>query len=107
MAKEEQIAHGEVEYMGGHKAYPKPGIKRIFFYSDRIEIEILAKQGKQEKTTLNIPYSRIINIENMDENAISGMRVAMLGIMGALLKKKHIYTIIFIIKIRYLMMNRK
>ena len=29
--------HGQVEYIGGHKAYPKPTYSRIYFYEDRIE----------------------------------------------------------------------
>jgi hypothetical protein len=34
------------------------------------------------------------NIENANEDRISAMRIAMLGIVGGLWKKKHVYTVI-------------
>lgn len=36
----------------------------------------------------------MINIENMDEKKIAAERVILLGVFGALWKKKHIYTVI-------------
>jgi ribosomal protein L40E len=61
-------------------------------FPDRLEIEKLA---------LIIPYSSITNIENADEKKISALRVVALGlvflplaIVGAVWKKKHIYTIL-------------
>jgi len=49
---------------------------------------------KQEKTLIKIPYSNIIDIENLDEKKIAAERAIMLGLIGALWKKKHIYTVI-------------
>ncbi len=57
-------------------------------YDDRIEIGL-----GQQSTLLTIPYSSMINIENMDEKKIEAERVVMFGIIGALWKKRHIYTI--------------
>jgi hypothetical protein len=74
-----------VKYMGGHIEYPKPCGCRLNFYNDRIELE---------NPELTIPYQSITNIENADEKSISAFRVVMFGIIGALWKKKHLYTII-------------
>jgi hypothetical protein len=87
--KEKPLYNAWIKYMGGHKAHPAPGDVQIFFYNDRIELG-----QSQEKTVLKIPYSKIINIENMDEKKISGDRVFMFGIYGALWKKRYIYTVI-------------
>jgi len=87
--KEKPLYGDWVGYMGGHKAHPAPGNVQIFFYNDRMELG-----QKQEKPVLIIPYSSIINIENMDDKKISADRVIMLGIIGALWKKRHIYTVI-------------
>ena len=61
----------------------------VFVYSDRIDIG-----AKKEKTGISVPYSDIINIENMDDKKISAERVILLGVIGALWKKRHIYTMI-------------
>lgn len=79
----------DIVYVGGHKAYPKGGNSMMFVYSDRIDIG-----SNKEKTGISVPYSDIINIENMDENKIAAERVVMFGIIGALWKKRHIYTVI-------------
>lgn len=36
----------------------------------------------------------MMNIENPDQDKVSAFRVVMLGIIGALWKKRHVYTII-------------
>ena len=79
----------EIVHVGGHKAYPKGGNTMMFVYSDRIDIG-----SQKEKTGISVPFSDIINIENMDENKIAAERVVMFGIIGALWKKRHIYTVI-------------
>jgi hypothetical protein len=61
----------------------------IFVYEDRIEIG-----AKKEKTVLTIPYSAILNMENMDDKKVAAERVVLLGVIGALWKKRHIYTVI-------------
>ena len=84
----------EVKYLGGHKAFPvkKSVDTKISVYSDRIDIE--------KPLNLNIPYSKITKIENMDEKKISALRVVGLGlvflplaIVGALWKKRRVYTV--------------
>ena len=62
VAKDKLIDSGEIEYIGGHKAYPNSGNTKIFFYDDRIELG-----QRQEKTLIKIPYSKIIDIENLNE----------------------------------------
>jgi hypothetical protein len=78
-----------IVYVGGHKAYPKGGNTMMFVYSDRIDIG-----ADKEKTGISVPYSEIINIENMDDKKISAERVILFGVIGAIWKKKHIYTVI-------------
>jgi len=86
----------DAKYLGGHKAYPanKPKDVKINIFLDRIEIH-------SDKFLFNIPYSQMTNIENMDEKKISALRVVGLGlvflplaIVGAIWKKKKIYTVI-------------
>jgi len=82
----------DVKYMGGHVEFPKPSNCRLYFYNDRMELE---------NPDLIIPYKSIISIENMDEKKISAKRVIALGlvfvplaIVGAMWKKKRLYTVI-------------
>ena len=81
----QRIRYKYVGYMGGHVEYPKPLECTVYLYHDRIELE---------NPNLIIPYKRMTNIESADEERISAFRVVMLGILGALLKKKHVYTVI-------------
>lgn len=88
--------YAKIYYVGGHKAWPKPVNTMIFIYDDRIELG-----AKQETPVLTIPYADIKNMENMDEQKISAERVVGLGlvfvplaIVGAIWKKRHIYTVI-------------
>ena len=89
VAKEKPLDSGQIEYMGGHKAYPTSGKTDIFFYDDRIELG-----PSQEKTLIKIRYSNMIDIENFDEKKFAAERAIMLGVIGALWKKKHIYMVI-------------
>lgn len=86
----------DITYVGGHPAYPKSGDTRIYIYDNRIEVG-----QTEDDPLLVIPYANMINIENMDEKKISALRVVGLGlifvplaIVGAVWKKKHIYTVI-------------
>lgn len=79
-------------YIGGHAAFPKQKHTNVEVYENRIEIEALK---------LSVPYSTMTNIENMDDKKISALRVVVLGliflplaIVGALWKKKKLYTVI-------------
>jgi len=79
-------------YIGGHKAFPKKTHTMVGIHTDGLELT---------NPSILIPYSSIKNIENMDETKISALRVVALGlvflplaIVGALWKKKMIYTVI-------------
>ena len=71
--------------MGGNPEHPSRIVTPVSIYSDKIEVGALG---------LQIPYSSMTNIENMDEQKISALRVIGFGIIGALWKKKHSYTVI-------------
>ena len=62
----------DVNYIGGHKAYPSSTNTKMYFYENRIQT------GNPE---LVISYSAITNIENMDENKISALKVVGLGLV--------------------------
>jgi len=73
--------------------YPTPKDSRVFLYNDRLDL-FLNNENYKNKPSITIPYESISSIENADESKISAFRVAMLGIVGGLWKKKHIYTVI-------------
>lgn len=75
----------EIQYIGGHKAYPSSTNTKMYIYNDHIEIE---------NPPLTIPYSEMTNIENADKEKISLLRVVMFGVIGVLWKKNHIFTVI-------------
>lgn len=75
----------KVGYMGGHKAFPKKTHTKVRIYDDGVELM---------EPNLRIPYSSMSRIENMEEKKISVSRVAALGIVGALWKKKCLYTVV-------------
>lgn len=86
----------DVKYFGGHMMYPtkKPRDARIGIFIDRIEI-------KTDRFEAKIPYEHIGSIKNIDEKKMSALRVVGLGfvalplaIVGAMWKKKKIYTVI-------------
>ena len=107
--KEKTIAHGEVEYIGGHghygyhhyhnyghnhnhghnhgghKAYPSSVYSKIYFYEDRMEIGALK---------LVIPYRSIKNLDNSREKK-RHEDWAVMGLLGyALWKRNAVYTLI-------------
>jgi hypothetical protein len=95
-SKDGLIYYADITYIGGHKAHPTSADTGIYIYNDRIEIGV-----SEADTELSIPYGNMIEIENMDEKKISALRVVGLGlvfiplaIVGAMWKKKHIYTVI-------------
>lgn len=86
-ALEEQSWTFEPEYMGGHKLYPKKQVVRVYIDADRLVIEGL--------DNLEIPFSKITNLENMDEKRITKTRILLGGpIIGLLWKKNFVYTVI-------------
>jgi len=48
----------------------------------------------KKKPSIIVPYESMYKIETANEDKISAFRVAMLGIVGKLWKKKHVYTVI-------------
>ncbi len=90
MMKEKPLDSGRVQYMGGHKAYPKPQWTEIFFYEDRFEIDAY---------NISVSYSKIKDIGNSKEGKRDLERLTP-GILlpplalWYLWKKDHIYTII-------------
>jgi len=81
------------KYVGGHIEYPTAKDCRVFLYNDRLEL-FLNEGNYKNKPSIAIPYKSIDVIESADESKISALRVAMLGIVGGLWKKKHVYTVI-------------
>ena len=73
------------KYVGGHKMFPK---------SRDVEVTLLSDKIKITGVDFEIPYSTITNVENVDEKKIELKRIVLLGIAGALWKKKHLYTVI-------------
>jgi hypothetical protein len=59
---------------------------KVLLFRDSLEVEKLDH--------LKVAYDSMTNIENADESKISAMRVILLGVIGALWKKKHVYTVI-------------
>jgi hypothetical protein len=55
MMKEKPIDSGRIQYMGGHKAYPRPEWSDVYFYEDRFEIEV---------NRISVKYSKIRDIGN-------------------------------------------
>ncbi|HZI71276.1 MAG TPA: hypothetical protein VFD60_08950 [Nitrososphaeraceae archaeon] len=52
--------------MGGHKAFPNKTHTKVGIHKDRLELT---------NPSLEIPYSSIKNIENMDDKRISKLRI--------------------------------
>lgn len=75
----------DAKYLGGHELYPKSTDTKVLIFKDRLEME---------KLNLQVKYSAMTNIENADEKKISALRVVLLGVIGALWKKKHVYTVV-------------
>ena len=86
---EKPIKSAVAQYIGGHIEYPRSEDIGFYLYKDRLSIWFATRDS-----WLRIPYSTMTSIENMDEKKISADRVVMLGVVGALWKKTHIYTII-------------
>ena len=58
------------------------------------EQSFIFHDGYDYKPTIIVLYQSMTNIESANEDKISAFRVAMLGIVGGLWKKKHVYTVI-------------
>jgi len=86
MMKEPPIESGEIQYMGGHKAYPSPMKSEIYFFEDRFKIVAY---------NITVYYAKIKNITNSNEKKRELDHLVIGGIIGyAIWKKNHIYTII-------------
>ena len=76
----------EVKYIGGHKAQLKSTDTKLSIYPDKILIE---------KFSLEIPYSKMTNIENIDTKQLVQLkRLLLMGAFAFVWKKKIIYTVI-------------
>jgi len=86
------------KYVGGHVEYPTSKNCKVFLYDDRLEIYLeiyeWQKDNYENKPSIIVSYESMTNIESANEDKISAFRVAMLGIVGGLWKKKHVYTLI-------------
>jgi len=83
--KEKPLDSGPVEYLGGHKAYPKSILTEVFFYEDRFVI------GTYNFT---IYYSKIKDISNSKDRKRHDDWAAF-GLVGYLFwKKDHVHTMI-------------
>lgn len=90
--KEEKPRKFEGEYIGGHPAYTEKKKTDVLVYHDRVEIE---------KLGIIIPIKDIKHIVNEDEEKVRKRRIVVLGliflplaILGAVWKKKFVYTVI-------------
>lgn len=73
------------KYMGGHKLFPK---------SRDVKVEILQDRLFVTEIDLEVPYSAITSIENVNEEKITAMRVMIFGLGALWMKKKNLYTVI-------------
>jgi len=73
-------------YVGGHILYPK--------LRKGVVVSVLHDKLSVSDVNIEIPFTSITKIENGDEKKIAALRVVLLGVVGALWKKKHVYTII-------------
>jgi hypothetical protein len=60
-------------------------------YNERLELDW---DKGQDEPSMVIPCKSMTNIENMDDQKISALRVIGFGIIGALWKQQHRYTVI-------------
>jgi hypothetical protein len=84
LMKEKPIDSGRIQYMGGHKAYPKPEWSDVYFYEDRFEIEV---------NRISVQYSKIIDIGNSNDRSDTGILIPPVA-LAYLWKKEHSYTLI-------------
>lgn len=79
-----------VKYVGGHVLYPEWFDAFIVLWNHQLEV----KDDYHDEAIMVFPYEKMKSIANMDEAKISAGRVIALGIIGALWKKNHIYTVL-------------
>lgn len=88
---EQPLAAYYIDYMGGHPQYPKQrNGAAIALWTDSFGIYF----NRDEPANITVPYSTITNIESMTEQQMKLGRVLAFGIIGALWKKKQLYTLI-------------
>ena len=81
---EKPLDQGQVFYVGGHKAYPKSTYSQIYFYDDRMEIQVYK---------IKIYFKSIKNIDNSRERKRHEDWFTF-GVFGLLWKKDAVYTLI-------------
>lgn len=88
---EQPLAAYYIDYIGGHPQYPKQrNAAAIALWNDSFGIYF----DRDKPANITVSYNRITNIESMTEQQMKLGRVLAFGIVGALWKKKHLYTII-------------
>lgn len=70
------------EYLGGHSMYADKRPMQLSVASDKISVSNL---------NLEIPYSAIKEVKNVNESHMKALRVIAFGVVGALWKKKENY----------------
>ena len=70
------------EYLGGSGAYPS---------KNKIMLSVGQNEVYVHPWKLHIPYSSIKEVKNIDNSNMSALRVVVLGVAGALWKKKERY----------------
>ena len=77
-----QTQYYEGEYLGGHSMYADKRPINLSLAIDEIRISSLG---------LQIPYSAIKEVKNVNESNMKALRVIAFGVVGALWKKKETY----------------
>lgn len=85
------IQYYDIDYIRGLIEYPSSSSCRIFLYNERLELDW---DKGQDEPSMVIPYKSMTNIENLDDQKISALRVIGFGVIGALWKQQHRYTAI-------------
>ena len=75
----------KMEYLGGHAAYPGHFPITLCLRDHSFDIP---------EMKINITYTNISEVSNMDAEKLSAGRVLVLGVIGALWKKKERYLLI-------------
>jgi len=85
--KEKPLAY-YAKYLGGHKRFPKEDNIAVYIHPTLLELAF-------KSHSIKIPYSDINDIENIDKGKVfDGARIAALGMIGLLAKRKINATVI-------------
>jgi len=88
--EEKPVIYYGVKYVGGHILYPEWFDANIVLWNHQLEV----KDDYQKDAIMVFCYEKIKSVTNMDEAKISAARVIAFGVIGALWKKNHLYTVL-------------